>query len=199
MMVFSPLITQLIASLRCLPGVGPKSAQRIAFHVLENARSDGSQLAKALVQAIQKVGNCEQCRSLSETQICALCANSSRDGTLLCVVETPIDVMAIEQTASYRGHYFVLMGRLSPLDGIGPEDIGIGHFIKRLNKNPPQEVILATNPTVEGEATAHYLAELIKQQGIKISRIAHGVPLGSELEFVDGNTLARSLQFRTVV
>jgi recombination protein RecR len=198
-MAFSPLITQLITQLRCLPGIGPKSAQRMAFHLLERARAEGLSLAKTIEQAIQKVGHCEQCRSLSETAICTLCANPNRDNNLLCVVETPIDVMAIEQTASYRGYYFVLMGRLSPLDGIGPEEIGIKHFVQRLNVNPPQEVILATNPTVEGEATAHYLAELLKQHGIKISRIAHGVPLGSELEFIDGNTLTRSLHARVVI
>ncbi|MES2998333.1 MAG: recombination mediator RecR [Pseudomonadota bacterium] len=198
-MAFSPLITQLITHLRCLPGIGPKSAQRMAFHLLERARSEGLALAKIIEQAIQEVENCEQCRSLSETPLCTLCANSNRDNSLLCVVETPIDVIAIEQTASYHGYYFVLMGRLSPLDGIGPEEIGIKHFIQRLNVNPPQEVILATNPTIEGEATAYYLAELVKQYGIKISRIAHGVPLGSELEFIDGNTLTRSLHSRVII
>lgn len=198
-MAFSPLITQLMTHLRCLPGIGPKSAQRMAFHLLERARPEGLALAKIIEQAIQKVGHCEQCRSLSETQICTLCANSNRDSDLLCVVETPIDVMAIEQTASYNGYYFVLMGRLSPLDGIGPEEIGIKHFIQRINTHPPKEVILATNPTVEGEATAHYLAELLKQHHIKTSRIAHGVPLGSELEFIDGNTIIRSLHSRITI
>ncbi len=198
-MAFSPLLTQLITQLRCLPGIGPKSAQRMAFHLLERARSEGLSLAKTIEQAIQKIGHCEQCRSLSETPLCTLCANPNRDNSLLCVVETPIDVMAIEQTASYRGQYFVLMGRLSPLDGIGPEEIGIKQFVQRIHTNPPEEVILATNPTVEGEATAHYLAELLKQQGIKISRIAHGVPLGSELEFIDGNTLTRSLHSRVII
>ena len=198
-MAFSPLITQLIAQLRCLPGIGPKSAQRMAFHLLERGRSEGLQLAKIIEQAIHKIGHCEKCRSLSETPLCTLCANPNRDNSLLCVVETPIDVMAIEQTASYRGQYFVLMGRLSPLDGIGPEEIGIKHFVQRIQTNPPEEVILATNPTIEGEATAHYLAELLKQQNIKISRIAHGVPLGSELEFIDGNTLTRSLHSRVVI
>lgn len=198
-MAFSPLIMQLITQLRCLPGVGPKSAQRMAFHLLERARADGLALAKTMAQAIQEIGHCEQCRSLSEIPVCTLCANPNRDGTLLCVVETPIDVMAIEQTASYRGYYFVLMGRLSPLDGIGPEEIGIKHFVKRILFNPPREVILATNPTVEGEATAHYLAELLKQYAIKTSRIAHGVPLGSELEFIDTNTLTRSLHSRVVI
>lgn len=198
-MAFSPLITQLIAQFRCLPGVGPKSAQRMAFHLLERARSDGLELAKMITHAIQEVGHCEHCRSLSETSLCTLCSNPNRDSSLLCVVETPIDVLAIEQTASYRGYYFVLMGRLSPLDGIGPEELGIKHFVQRINTQPPQEIILATNPTVEGEATAHYLSELIQQKGIKVSRIAHGVPLGSELEFIDGHTLARSLSARIVV
>ena len=179
-MAFSPLITQLITQFRCLPGVGPKSAQRMVFHLLERARTDGLALAKIIERAIQEVGHCEHCRSLSETSLCTLCSNPNRDSSLLCVVETPIDVLAIEQTASYRGYYFVLMGRLSPLDGIGPEELGIKHFVQRINTQPPQEIILATNPTVEGEATAHYLSELIQQKGIKVSRIAHGVPLGSE-------------------
>lgn len=198
-MAFSPLITQLIAQLRCLPGVGPKSAQRMAFHLLERARKEGLALAQILDQAIREVGHCTQCRSLSEEPLCALCANPSRDQDLLCVVETPIDVMAIEQTASYSGYYFVLMGRLSPLDGIGPEEIGIQQFIQRLTIHPPREVILATNPTVEGEATAHYLAECAKHYGIPVSRIAHGVPMGSELEFIDGNTLSRSLNARVLI
>lgn len=198
-MSFSPLIDQLITALRCLPGVGPKSAQRMAFHLLERERSAGLSLAKALETAIDRVGRCESCRTLSETAYCSLCSNTNRDTSLLCVVETPIDVIAIEQTGSYRGYYFVLMGRLSPLDGIGPEELGIEQLINRLTTQPPQEVILATNPTVEGEATAHYLAELVKQRGINASRIAHGVPLGGELEFVDGNTLARAMAGRAEV
>ena len=198
-MAFSPLITQLITQFRCLPGVGPKSAQRMVFHLLERARTDGLALAKIIERAIQEVGHCEHCRSLSETSLCTLCSNPNRDSSLLCVVETPIDVLAIEQTASYRGYYFVLMGRLSPLDGIGPEELGIKHFVQRINTQPPQEIILATNPTVEGEATAHYLSELIQQKGIKVSRIAHGVPLGSELEFIHGHTLARSLSARVTL
>lgn len=198
-MAFSPLIVQLISQFCCLPGVGPKSAQRMVFHLLEKARGDALALAKLIAQTVQDVGNCEHCRNLSETPICALCSNPNRDGHLLCVVETPVDVLAIEQTASYRGYYFVLMGRLSPLDGIGPEELGIKHFVQRINTQPPQEIILATNPTVEGEATAHYLTELVKQKGIKLSRIAHGVPLGSELEFIDNHTLARSLHARVVI
>lgn len=198
-MAFSPLIVQLISQFCCLPGVGPKSAQRMVFHLLEKARGDALALAKLITQTVHDVGNCEHCRNLSETPICALCSNPNRDSHLLCVVETPVDVLAIEQTASYRGYYFVLMGRLSPLDGIGPEELGIKYFVQRINTQPPQEIILATNPTVEGEATAHYLTELIKQKGIKLSRIAHGVPLGSELEFIDNHTLARSLHARVVI
>lgn len=198
-MSFSPLIDQLITALRCLPGIGPKSAQRMAFHILERDRSGGLALAKTLENAINQVKHCQRCRTLSETALCTLCTNPNRDANLLCVVETPADVVAIEQTGSYRGYYFVLMGRLSPLDGIGPEELGIAQFIKNLTEHPPREVILATNPTVEGEATAHYLAELIKQRHISTTRIAHGVPLGGELEFVDGNTLARALAGRAEV
>lgn len=198
-MSFSPLIDQLIAALRCLPGIGPKSAQRMAFHILERDRSGGLSLAKTLETAIALVKHCQRCRTLSETELCTLCVNPNRDCSLLCVVETPADVVAIEQTGSYRGYYFVLMGRLSPLDGIGPEELGVGLLVKNLTEFPPQEVILATNPTVEGEATAHYLAELIKQRNISTSRIAHGVPLGGELEFIDGNTLARALAGRAEV
>lgn len=198
-MSFSPLIDQLITALRCLPGIGPKSAQRMAFHLLERERSAGLSLAKALETAIERVGHCESCRTLSETTLCSLCNNANRDASLLCIVETPTDVIAIEQTGSYRGYYFVLMGRLSPLDGIGPEELGIDKLIHRIATQPPQEIILATNPTVEGEATAHYLAELVKQRGINATRIAHGVPLGGELEFVDGNTLARAMAGRAVV
>lgn len=198
-MSFSPLIDQLITALRCLPGIGPKSAQRMAFHLLEREKTGGLALAKILELAINTVGHCDSCRTLSETALCKLCTNPTRDQSLLCIVETPADVIAIEQTGSYRGQYFVLMGRLSPLDGIGPEELGIDQLIKRVSENPPQEIILATNPTVEGEATAHYLAELVKQRGIQATRIAHGVPLGGELEFVDGNTLARALSGREII
>lgn len=197
----SPLITRLISQFCCLPGIGPKSAARIVYSTIlaKRKREASLALAKLIEQAIEEVGHCEQCRNLSETPICTLCSNTSRDSRLLCVVETPVDVLAIEQTASYRGYYFVLMGRLSPLDGIGPEELDIKHLLQRINTQPPQEIILATNPTVEGEATAHYLTELIKQKGITISRIAHGVPLGSELEFIDNHTLARSLFSRVTV
>lgn len=195
-MTFSPLIEKLVTALRCLPGVGPKSAQRMAFHLLERERTAGLALANALEQAIEHVGHCARCRTLSETEICSLCINPARHQNLLCIVETPADVIAIEQAGSYRGLYFVLMGRLSPLDGIGPEELGINLLIQRLSETPPHEVVLATNSTVEGEATAHYIAEFIKQRGIRVTRIAHGVPLGGELEFVDGNTLARAMAGR---
>ncbi len=199
MALFSPLIDQLITALRCLPGIGPKSAQRMAFHILERDRNGGQNLATILATAITQVGHCQRCRTLSENTLCSLCSNTNRDQTLLCIVETPADVIAIEQTGSYRGYYFVLMGRLSPLDGIGPAEIGIDQLIKNIHAQPPQEIILATNSTVEGEATAHYLAELIKKHNINATRIAHGVPLGGELEFVDGNTLARALAGRAGV
>lgn len=198
-MSFSPLINNLIHALRCLPGVGPKSAQRMVFHLLERDREGGRLLARILEEAITKVGHCAQCRTLSEEPICRLCNNPIRDRSQLCVVETPADVVAVEQTAGFRGVYFVLMGHLSPLDGIGPEDLGIELFRERLSSGEIKEVILATNPTVEGEATAHYLAGIIKGQQIPVTRIAHGVPFGGELEYIDGGTLARALTDRTPV
>lgn len=198
-MSFSPLINRLIAALRCLPGVGPKSAQRMVFHLLEREREGGRQLARVLEEAIVQIGHCDLCRTLCEESLCQFCVNPARDRTLLCVVETPADVLAVEQTAGFRGVYFVLMGHLSPLDGIGPEDIGIDLFRKRLGNGEIQEVILATNPTVEGEATAHYLGELVKEYKIKATRIAHGVPFGGELEYIDGGTLARAISARLLV
>ncbi len=198
-MSFSPLINHLITALRCLPGVGPKSAQRMVFHLLERDREGGRQLSQILEEAISKVGRCEQCRTLCEEPICRLCNNPARDHSLLCVVETPADVMAVEHTGGYRGVYFVLMGHLSPLDGIGPEDLGVSLFRSRLARGEIREVILATNPTVEGEATAHYFAELIKEQEIRVTRIAHGVPFGGELEYIDGGTLARALLGRAPI
>lgn len=196
-MAFSPLLTQLIESLRCLPGVGQKSAQRMAFHLLERQRDNGLKLADSLTQAITNVGHCKRCRTFSEEELCRICTHAQRDESLLCVVESPADVLAIEQTGSYRGRYFVLMGHLSPLDGIGPEDLGLDKFHNMLSQeNPIKEVILATNPTVEGEATAHYIASMLKKLNIKATRIAHGVPLGGELEYVDGGTLMHALAGR---
>jgi recombination protein RecR len=193
---FSPLINRLIEDLRCLPGVGPKSAQRMAFHLLEHDREGAQRLARSLEEAVSRIGHCQQCRTLSETDICPLCSNASRDRSLLCIVESPADVRAIEQATGYRGLYFVLMGHLSPLDGIGPAQLGLDLLEKRLDGGQIQEVILATNPTVEGEATAHYISEMVSARGIATSRIAHGVPLGGELEYVDGGTLSHAFSGR---
>lgn len=184
-------------SLRCLPGVGPKSAQRMAFFLLERDREGGRRLASVLEQAMQRIGHCGRCRTLSEAETCSLCANPRRDASLLCVVETPAEVWAIEQAIDYGGLYFVLNGRLSPLDGIGPREIGLDRLEHRLAEGQVRELILATNPTVEGEATAHYIAELARAQGVKATRIAHGVPLGGELEYVDGGTLSHAFAGRS--
>lgn len=194
-MSFSPLIRQLIDSLRILPGVGQKTAQRMALQLLERDRSGGQRLAQALEAAMVGVGHCKRCRSLSEDDICQLCLDERRDDSLLCVVEGPMDVHAVEQTG-YRGRYFVLKGHLSPLDGLGPEAIGIPELLERIEAAAFSEVILATNPTVEGEATAHYIAQILAGKGLVASRIAHGMPLGGELELVDGGTLAHALAGR---
>jgi recombination protein RecR len=198
-MKFSPLIDQLVQGLRCLPGVGPKSAQRMAFQLLERNREGGLQLADALQQALTQVGHCRECHTLSELDVCGICADTRRDQHTLCIVESPADVLAFEQAGSYRGVYFVLMGHLSPIDGIGPEEIGITHLLERVRANQISEVILATNPTVEGEATAYYITEQVKALGVLVSRIAHGVPLGGELEYVDSGTLAHALSGRRAV
>ncbi|MCG3200181.1 MAG: Recombination protein RecR [Gammaproteobacteria bacterium] len=190
------LLDQLIQALRCLPGVGPKTAQRMAFHLLERDREGGRRLSETLLAAIQRVGHCEQCRNFSETPLCTLCASPRRDRALLCVVESPADVSAIEQSADYRGLYFVLMGRMSPLDGIRPEDIGIDRLAERLDRGEVQEVILATGTTVEGEATAHYIAQIAHRRNLRATRIAHGVPLGGELGYVDGGTLSHAIAAR---
>jgi recombination protein RecR len=195
--LYPPSLTRLIEALRCLPGVGPKSAQRMAFHLLEHDRNGGREIAVAVGSAMDTLGQCRRCRMFADGELCPICASSSRDTTLLCVVESPADVVAIEQTASYGGCYFVLMGHLSPLDGIGPQEIGIREFEKLLSAGEVKEVILATNPTVEGEATAHFLAEVAARSGVRASRIAHGVPVGGELEYVDGGTLAHALAGRT--
>ncbi len=195
-MDFSPLINRLIEDLRCLPGVGPKSAQRMAFHLLERDREGALALSRSLTEAAEQVGHCRSCRTLSETDICGLCNSAKRDPSLLCVVESPADVRAVEQATQYHGLYFVLMGHLSPLDGIGPADIGLDLLEQRLDRGDLTEVILATNPTVEGEATAHYISELVKARNITSTRIAHGVPLGGELEYVDGGTLSHAFSGR---
>ncbi|MGB4247948.1 MAG: recombination mediator RecR [Pseudohongiellaceae bacterium] len=198
-MFSSPLIEKLVESFRCLPGVGPKSAQRMALYLLERNRAGGRHLATMLEEAIEKVGNCQQCRTLTEDALCRICTNPARNSRLLCIVESPADVHAIEQTGSYKGLYFVLMGHLSPIDGVGPEQIGIPELLDLIRSRQIDEVILASNPTVEGEATAYYIAEQIKGFNLIISRIAHGVPVGGELEFVDGGTLSHAFNGRQVV
>lgn len=195
-MSFSPLLQQLITALRCLPGVGPKSAQRMAFHLLERDQQGALSLAESLEQAIEKIGRCSSCRTLSEEELCEICSSSRRDKGLLCVLESPVDLFAVEQTGGYGGYYFVLGGHLSPIDGIGPDDLGIDQLLERVRSGEVRELILATNPTVEGEATAHYIAEQVRELGINVSRIAHGVPVGGELEYVDGGTLAHALAGR---
>jgi recombination protein RecR len=198
-MAASPLLNQLMAALRCLPGVGPKSAQRMALHLLERDRAGAGRLVETLRAALEGIGRCRQCRDLSETEICAFCANPRRDRTSLCVLETPADVLAVEQSTGFQGLYFVLMGHLSPLDGIGPTELGLETLEARLDGGEVREIILATNPTVEGEATAYYIAELARERGIRATRIAHGVPLGGELEYVDSGTLAHAFAGRREV
>lgn len=196
MMPDKPLLSQLIDGLRCLPGVGPKSAQRMAFHILQRDRAGGACLAAVLAEAVQSIGHCRLCRTLTEEDVCELCRNPARDDSLLCVVENPSDVIALEQATGFRGRYFVLGGRLSPLDGIGPAELGIAELTQRMEALKPAELILATTTTVEGETTAHYVSELAAQYEIPSSRIAHGVPLGGELEYVDGGTLAHAFAGR---
>ena len=196
-MKFSPLVQELIQSFKCLPGVGAKSAQRMAFHLLERNRVGGKKLAMSLATAMDNIGHCQQCRTFTEDDYCDICLSPKRQiSEQLCIVETPADVIAIEQTGEFQGLYFILMGHLSPLDGIGPDDLGLDVLEKQLAKRQFKEVILATNPTVEGEATAHFIAELAKKYQVNISRIAHGVPVGGELEYVDGNTLSHALSGR---
>ncbi|TGD73569.1 recombination protein RecR [Mangrovimicrobium sediminis] len=195
-MKYSPALQGLIEALRCLPGVGPKSAQRMALHLLERDREGAVELSQRLQVAVDRIGHCVQCRNLTELEVCEICADTRRDAATICVVETPADVLAVEQSGSYRGRYFVLMGHLSPIDGIGPEDLGLDRFERRVAEEGVAEVILATNPTVEGEATAYYLSDALRSRGVKVSRIAHGVPLGGELEYVDGSTLAHAFSGR---
>ena len=192
----SPLLLQLIEALRCLPGVGPKSAQRMAFHLLERDRKGATTLSTALQQAVENIGHCSQCRTLSETDICNFCGDTRRKDELLCIVETPSDVLAISQATDFKGKYFVLMGHLSPLDGIGPAELGLDLLEQRLQQGGVEELILATNPTVEGETTAHYISEMAAEYGVEATRLAHGIPLGGELEYIDGGTLAHAFSGR---
>jgi recombination protein RecR len=194
--VYGNLIDQLIESLRVLPGVGAKSAQRMALHLLERDRIGASRLAEMILESVDKVGRCSDCRTLTEHVQCAICSNSSRLPEQICVVESPADLYAIEQAGSFRGKYFVLLGHLSPIDGIGPEQLGIDQLIEQLKTGVVSELILATNLTVEGEATAHFIADKAKALGVSVSRIAYGVPMGGELEYVDGGTLNMALQSR---
>ncbi len=196
----SSLLEHLIENLRCLPSVGPKSAQRMAYHLLQRDRAGGMNLARALTEAMSKIGHCSHCRDFTEQETCFICQNPRRQNSgLLCVVEMPADIQAIEQTGQFSGRYFVLMGHLSPLDGIGPKEIGLDLLQKRLQEEQFTEVILATNPTIEGDATANYIAEMCNQLGIKASRIAHGIPVGGELEAVDGTTLTHSFLGRRTI
>lgn len=190
------LLEQLVEAFRILPGVGQKTAQRMAYHVLERDRDGAQRLSDALAAAVDRIGHCTRCRDFSESEICATCASASRDAHLLCAVESPADRLVIEQATGYRGFYFVLQGRLSPLDGIGPRELGLEKLAARLAEGEVQELVIATNPTVEGEATAHYLAQLSRQHGVKPTRLAHGVPLGGELEYVDRGTLSHAFGTR---
>lgn len=191
------LLERLIDAFRVLPGVGQKTAQRMAYHVLERDREGGTRLSNALAEAIERVGHCKRCRDFSETEVCAICASVARDAHLLCAVESPADRLVIEQATGYRGLYFVLQGRLSPLDGIGPRELGLEVLAARLAEGEVRELVIATNPTVEGEATAHYLAQLARQHGVTPTRLAHGVPLGGELEYVDRGTLSHAFGSRS--
>jgi recombination protein RecR len=194
-----PSLEMLIESLRCLPGVGPKSAQRMAYYLLQRDRQGASKLAHSLQDALEVVSHCNLCNTFSEQPICPLCATESRDNALLCVVEMPTDLLMMENTHSYNGLYFVLMGKLSPLDGVGPKEIHLEKLIKRAQDGTVKEVILATNYTVEGDATAHYISELLESRGIKTSRIARGMPMGGEIEYVDSGTLAQAMMERRSV
>ena len=193
------LLERLIDALRCLPGVGPKSAQRMALHLLERDREGGTLLSAVMADSMEQIGRCNECRDLTENELCNICSNPARDRGQLCIVESPVDVLALEQATAFRGVYFVLLGRLSPLDGIGPSELGLDDLAERLEQQPPRELIIATNPTVEGEATAYYLQRMAQKQGIPVSMIAHGVPLGGELEYTDQSTLAHAFGSRQPV
>ncbi|MBK8816849.1 MAG: recombination protein RecR [Methylococcaceae bacterium] len=192
------LLGQLTQTLCCLPGVGPKTAQRMSFHLLQRDRSGAKILAETLIEALEKIGHCRFCRTLTEQEICPVCADQARDPSLVCVVENPSDVWIIDQAAVFKGHYFVLHGRLSPLDGIGPDELGLDLLEDRMAEGIIKELILATNSTVEGEATAYFIGELAKKHQVNASRIAQGVPMGGELEFIDSGTLAHAFNGRKV-
>lgn len=195
----SPLIEELITAFRVLPGVGPKSAQRMAYYLLERNKKGGQRLATVLDRAIEEIGNCTLCRTLTEQEVCSICSSNRRRVSELCIVESPSDISVIEQSGIFSGKYFVLMGHLSPIDGIGPEQLGLSLLDKRLATEPIEEVILATNPTVEGEATAHYIQQMARAHGIKVSRLAQGIPMGGELEYLDSGTLSQAFLARNVM
>lgn len=190
------LFDELMEALCCLPGVGPKSSQRMAFHLLERDRQGAARLAATIASSLERIGHCHQCRNFSENDLCHICSNTRRDAGVICVVESPADMLAVEQAADFRGRYFVLMGKLSPLDGIGPQELGLDLLESRFKEVGISEVILATNPTVEGEATAYFISSLAQKYQIPVTRIAHGVPLGGELEYVDSGTLSRAFSGR---
>ncbi len=192
----SSLLNELVSTLKCLPSVGARTAQRMAFHLLEHDREAGLKLATAMRDAIENIGHCNQCRTLTEHETCRICEDTRRNPQTLCVVENPSDVLAVEQATAYRGYYFVLMGKLSPLDGIGPDELGLDVLEHRLAEGEVEELILATNPTVEGEVTAHYISELAQKHNVKTTRIAHGVPVGGELDYVDSSTLSHAFDGR---
>jgi recombination protein RecR len=193
---YSPLLHQLIEALKCLPGVGQKSAQRMAFHLLQRDRKGAAHLAERLADAVESIGNCERCRMLTEDRICRFCSSHQRNDSQICVLESPADVLAIEQSGVYRGRYFVLMGHLSPIDGVGPRELGLELLEQRLKEPGIEEVVLATSVTVEGDATAHLLAQLAARHGIRATRIAYGVPVGGELEYIDSGTISRAFTGR---
>jgi recombination protein RecR len=195
-MHISPLVDRLIEAFQVLPGVGPKTAQRMALAVLRQNRSGGKRLADTLLEALDKIGHCRRCRTFCERELCGICDDPRRDHHTVCVVESPADIFAIEHAGGYRGAYFVLHGRLSPIDGIGPDALGLDALVELVAQGGVDEVILATNPTVEGEATAHYITESLRHTRVRLSRIAHGVPLGGELEYVDGGTIVHALRGR---
>lgn len=192
----APVIEELKQALRRLPGVGPKSAQRMVFHLLGRDREGAVRIADALTKAVREIRHCSRCNNFSDQDVCPLCLSPRRDGSLLCVVESPADLASLEQSGAFQGRYFVLMGRLSPLDGIGPDELGLGRLEDRLREGEAREVVLATNFTVEGEATAHFIAEMARAHGVRVTRIAYGIPVGSELEYVDRSTLARAFSGR---
>jgi recombination protein RecR len=197
-MIEQSLLEQLVEALRCMPGIGRKSAQRIAHQLLQRNRDGAKHLSKIMAEAMERIGHCERCRTFTENKLCRLCESTKRDDSMICVVENPTDVDSIEE-AHYRGRYFVLLGHLSPLDGIGPDDLGLNEFQKLLDNEELKEVILATNTTVEGEATAHFISEMVKARGKQVTRIAHGVPMGGELEYVNSMTIAHALDGRKAI